>query len=69
MDKYVLNSYFYSINMDEVDIFLGYPWMATIGIVTIYVENDFLKLHYKKKKVTLQDVSLSKKEGHMGESK
>jgi hypothetical protein len=69
MDKYVLHSDFYAIDMDEVDIVLGYPWMATIGTININVENKFLKLWYKKKKVTLQDVSLSKKEGPMGESK
>jgi hypothetical protein len=33
------------------------------------VEKKFVKLWYKKKKITLQDVSLSKKEGPMGESK
>jgi hypothetical protein len=53
MDKYVLHSDFYAIDMDEVDIFLGYPWMATIGTTNINVENKFLKLWYKKKKITL----------------
>jgi hypothetical protein len=51
MDKYVLHSYFYAIDMDEVDIVLGYPWMATIGTININVENKFLKLWYKKKKM------------------
>jgi hypothetical protein len=69
MDKYVLHSYFYAIDMDDVDIVLGYPWMESVGIVNINVEKKFLKCWYKKKKVTLQDVSLSKKEGPMGESK
>jgi hypothetical protein len=69
MDKYVLHSYFYAIDMDEVDIVLGYPWMATIDTVNINVEKKFLKLWYKKKKVTLQDVYLSKIERPMGESK
>jgi hypothetical protein len=43
--------------------------MDTIGTININVENKFLKLWYKKNKVTLQDVSLSRKEGPMGESK
>jgi hypothetical protein len=69
VDKYVLHSNFYAIDMDDVDIVLGYPWMNLVGIVNINVQNKFLKLWYKKKKVTLQDVSLSKTEGlTMGES-
>ena len=27
MDKYVLHSDFYAMDMDEVDIVLGYPWI------------------------------------------
>jgi hypothetical protein len=27
MDKYVLHPDFYAMDMDEVDIFLGYPWI------------------------------------------
>ena len=27
MGKYVLHSYFYSIDMDDVDIILGHSWM------------------------------------------
>jgi hypothetical protein len=53
MDKYVLHSYFYAIDMNEVEIVLGYPWMATIGTININVEKKFSKLWYKKKKVTL----------------
>jgi hypothetical protein len=68
MDKYVLHSDFCAIDMNDVDVILGYPWMATIGTMNINVENTFVKLWYKKKKVTLKDVSL-KKEGPMGASK
>jgi hypothetical protein len=32
MDKYVFNSHFYVIDMDDVDIILGYPWMASLGM-------------------------------------
>jgi hypothetical protein len=39
------------------------------GTVNVNVPKKFIKLWYKKKKITLQDVSLSKKEGPMGASK
>jgi hypothetical protein len=60
MDKYVLHLYFYAMNMDEVDIVLGCPWIESVGTININVQNKFLKLWYKKKKITLQDVSLTK---------
>jgi hypothetical protein len=65
MDKYVLHSDFYVMDMDEVDIVLGYPWIESVGTININVKNKFLKLWYKKKKITLQDVSFSKKDGPM----
>jgi hypothetical protein len=65
MDNYVLHSDFYAIDMGDVDIVLGYPWMDSVGTVNINVQKKFLKLWYKKKKITLQDVSLSKTEGPM----
>jgi hypothetical protein len=63
MDKYVLHSYFYAMDMDEVDIVLGYPWIESMGTININVQKKFLNFWYKKKKITLQDVSLSKKDG------
>jgi hypothetical protein len=69
MDKYVLHSDFYAMDMDEVDIVLGYPWIESVGTININVQKKFLKLRYKKKKITLQDVSLSKKYGPMEASK
>jgi hypothetical protein len=69
MDKYVLHSNFYAMDMDEVDIVLGYPWMESVGTININVQKKFLKIWYKKKKITLQDVSLSKKDGPMEASK
>jgi hypothetical protein len=54
---------FYVIDMDDVDIGLGYPWMVSVGTININVQNKFLKLSYKKKKITLQDISLIKREG------
>jgi hypothetical protein len=65
MDKYVLHSYFYVMDMDEVDIVLGYPWIESVGTININVQKKFLKFWYKKNKFTLQDVSLSKKDGPM----
>jgi hypothetical protein len=55
--------------MDDVDIILGYPWIETTGIININVENKFVKLWYKKKKIKLKEMSLSKKEGPMGVAK
>ena len=62
MDKYVLHSDFYAMDMDEVDIILGYPWIESVGTININVQKKFLKIWYNKKKITMQDVSLSKKE-------
>ena len=53
MDKYVLHSNFYALDMKYVDIILGYHWMDSIGKININVQRKFLKLWYKKKKVTL----------------
>ena len=53
MDKYVLHSYFYALDMKDADIILGYPWMDSIGTININLQNKFLKLWYKKKKLTL----------------
>jgi hypothetical protein len=69
MDKYVLHSYFHAIDMDDVDIVLGYPWMGSVGTVNINVQNKFLNRWYKKKKIALHDVSLSKKDGPMEANK
>ena len=53
MDKYLPHSDIYAMDMDEVDIILGYPWIELVGIINIYVKKKFLKLLYKKKKITL----------------
>jgi hypothetical protein len=66
MDKYVLHSYFYVINMDDVDIILGFYWMDSTNTVNINMQMIFLKLWYNNKKITLQDISLTKKEGPKG---
>jgi hypothetical protein len=69
MDKYVLHSYFYAMDINEVDVVLGYPWIESMGTIKINVQMNFLKLWYKKKKITLQDVSLNKKDGPTKASK
>jgi len=69
MDKYVFHSDFYAMDMDEVDIVLGYPWIKSMDTININVPKKFLKLWYKKNKITLQDVSLNKKDGPTDASK
>jgi hypothetical protein len=44
MDKYVLHSNFCAIDMNDVDVVLGYPWIPTIGTININVEKKFVKL-------------------------
>ena len=34
--KYVLHSYFYSIDMDDVDIILGRSWMDSQQLLLLY---------------------------------
>ena len=60
MDKYVLHGDFYASDMDNMDVVLGYPWMESVGTININVQKKFLKLWYKKKKITLQDISIHK---------
>jgi hypothetical protein len=44
MDKYVLNSNFHAIDMDDVDIALEYPWMDLVGTININAQKRILKL-------------------------
>ena len=60
MDKYVFHGDFYASDMDNMDVVLGYPWMESVGTININVQKKFLKLWYKKKKITLQDISINK---------
>lgn len=60
MDKYVLHGEFYTSEMDNMDVVLGYPWMESVGTININVQKKFLKLWYKKKKITLQDIFINK---------
>lgn len=48
----------YDLDMDDVDVVLGYPQMDSIGTININVQNIFLKLWYKKKQITLHDFNL-----------
>ena len=65
MDKYVLHGDFYASEMDNMDVVLGYPWMESVSTININVQKKFLKLWYKKKKITLQDISIHKQVEHM----
>jgi hypothetical protein len=44
MDKYVLHFDFHAIDMDNVDIVLGYLWMTSVGTIQLNIENKFLKI-------------------------
>ena len=35
IDEYALNLYLNAIDMDNVDIVLGYPWMDSVGTINI----------------------------------
>jgi len=37
--------------------------MESVGTVNLNVQKEFMKILYKKKKITLQDISLTKQEG------
>ena len=65
MDMYVFHDDFYASDMDNVDVVLGYPWMESAGTININVQKKFLKLWYKKKKITLQDISINKQVEYM----
>jgi hypothetical protein len=43
--------------------------MELVGTISINVQNKFLKLWYKKKIITLQDIYLTKQEGPKGAPK
>ena len=58
MDKYVLHGDFYTSKMDNMDVVLGYPSMESVGTININVQKKFLKLWYKKKKITVHDISI-----------
>jgi len=66
MDKHVLYSYFHAIDMDDVDGVFGNPWMDSVCIVNINVRKNILELWYRKRKITLYDISLTKQEGPKG---
>ena len=53
MGNYVLHSNFQAKDMDNVDMVLSYPWMDLVGTINLNVKNIFLKLWYKKNKLTL----------------
>lgn len=64
--SYVFYSDFHARDMDNVVLIFGYPWMQSVGTININVEKKLLKLWYTKKKVTLQDISLTTHEEPKG---
>jgi hypothetical protein len=69
MDKYVLHFDFHAIDMNHVGVILGYRWMESSGIVNINVENKFIKLWYKKRKLHYRICLLVSKKGPQGHLK
>jgi hypothetical protein len=61
MDKYLLHSYFHAIDMDDAHIVLGYPWMDLVCTFNVNVQKMFSKLWYKKMKITLYIIYITKK--------
>ena len=41
MNKYVLHSYFYSTDIDDVNIVLGYHWMDLVGKLILMCQKSF----------------------------
>jgi hypothetical protein len=50
MDQYVFHLYFHVVDIDGVDIILGYPLMESTGTNNINVKNKFLNLWSKTRK-------------------
>lgn len=44
MDKYVLHSYFYALDMEDMDVALGHHWMKSMGTININATKKFLNL-------------------------
>jgi hypothetical protein len=47
-----------TIYQKEIDIILGSTWLETLGSLILNFEKKFLMFSYKKKKITLHDVSM-----------
>jgi hypothetical protein len=56
--KLVSNFEVTTIYEKEVDIILGSTWLETLGSLILNFEKKFLMFSYKKKKITLHDVSV-----------
>jgi hypothetical protein len=52
--------------MNDVDAILGYPWMESVGTINVNVQKKFIKIWYKKRKITLRDISLLNKKVPQG---
>ena len=50
IDNYVFHSNLYALDMDEVDVILGYPWMDSIDTVNINFQRCFWIFGKRKRK-------------------
>jgi hypothetical protein len=60
IDDYKFISQFNVTTMyrEGVNIILGSPWIETLGTFILNMKKKFLSFSYKKKKITLQDVTM-----------
>jgi hypothetical protein len=56
--KFIAQFNVVSIYEDNVDIILGSTWVDTLGTFIFNTRRKFLIFSYKKKKITLQDVTM-----------
>lgn len=57
-DKHVLYQKFHALDMDGLDIILGYPWLESFRRININMQKKSTKLSYRNK-VTLKDITQS----------
>jgi hypothetical protein len=56
--KFIAQFNVVSIYQDNVDIILGSTWVDTLGTFVFNTNKKFLTFSYKKKKITLHDVTM-----------
>ena len=56
--KFIAQLNVVSMYQDNVDIILGSTWVDTLGSFIFNTKRIFLTFSYKKKKITLQDITM-----------
>jgi hypothetical protein len=56
--KFIVQFNVVSMYQDNVDIILGSTWVDTLGTFIFNTRRKFLTFSYKKKKITLQDITM-----------